>query len=82
MAIAPDILMAISIDPQDTSQKITLANTDSRFPKREFELNTKNPKEAVRIDAKSLGLTCSCFANCRMEQLLQSRISRSYYLHR
>jgi len=55
MAIAPDILMAISIDPKDPSQTITLANTDTRFPKREFQLNTKNPKEPVTIDSKSLG---------------------------
>ena len=55
MAIAPDILVAISVDPKDASKKISLANTDSRFPKREFQLNTQNPKEPVTIDSKSLG---------------------------
>ena len=55
MAIAPDILLAILIDPGDSSHKIMLQNTNPRFPKRELEIDMLNPTEPVKIDAKTLG---------------------------
>jgi galactokinase len=55
MAIAPDILIAIHIDPKDQSHKITLQNTNPRFAKREIHLDTSNPTEPVTIDSKTLG---------------------------
>jgi len=55
MAIAPDILIAIHIDPKDPSHRITLQNTNPRFAKREIDLDTDNPSEPVTIDSKTLG---------------------------
>ena len=57
MAIAPDILLAVLIDKEDASHKITLQNTNPRFPKREIEIDTSNPTEPVKIDSKTLGTT-------------------------
>lgn len=55
MAIAPDILVAILIDSKDSSHKITIQNTNPRFPKREIQIDTSNPSEPVKIDSKTLG---------------------------
>jgi len=59
MAIAPDILLAMLIDKEDPSHRITIQNTNPRFPKREIELDTSNPTEPVKIDAETLGTTVS-----------------------
>jgi hypothetical protein len=59
MAIAPDILLAFLIDPKDPSHKITMQNTNPRFPKREIQIDTKNPSEPVTIDSKTLGTNSS-----------------------
>jgi galactokinase len=56
MAIAPDILLAFLIDPKDSTHKITIQNTNPRFPKREIEIDIHNPIEAVKIDSKTLGI--------------------------
>lgn len=62
MAIAPDILLAILIDQKDpTSHKITLQNTNPRFPKREIEIEINNPTEPVKIDSKTLGISSARF---------------------
>ena len=55
MAIAPDILLAMLIDTKDPSHKITIQNTNPRFPKREVEIDISNPIEPVKIDSKTLG---------------------------
>jgi len=70
MAIAPDILLAILIDPKDSSHKIILQNTNTRFPKREIEIDILNPTEPVKIDPKTLGNDSIDLPNFRMEQLL------------
>jgi galactokinase len=55
MAIAPDILVALQIDTDGSADTITLANTNSRFPKRTIQIDTSNKKEPVHIDSKTLG---------------------------
>ena len=70
MAIAPDILVAVLIDHKDSSRKITLANTNPRFPKREIQIDINNQSEPVTIDSTTLGTKRSFFSNGRMEQLL------------
>jgi galactokinase len=53
MAIAPDILVAMQTKDDD-SHTITIQNTNPRFPKRHFKIDTSNAKEPVQIDSKTL----------------------------
>ena len=61
MAIAPDILVAVRVDDEETTTTegakpvIYLANMNTRFEKRVIEIDTGNPKEPVHIDSKTLG---------------------------
>jgi hypothetical protein len=60
MAIAPDILVAVRVDEEETTTGgakpvIYLANMNTRFEKRVIEIDTENPKEPVHIDSKTLG---------------------------
>lgn len=67
MAIAPDILVALKIDEKESQTPVIyLANMNKRFPKREIEIDTQNPKEPVSIDSKTLGtvLHSLSFVNC------------------
>jgi galactokinase len=75
MAIAPDILVALSIrTTKESPSTISLANTNPRFPKRTIEIDTSNAKHPVDIDSKTLGTSRHCTDLRRMEQLLQGRV--------
>ena len=51
MAVTVDILLAVKVTPAEGASKITIANVNDKFPKREFEVPTSGE---VEIDASSL----------------------------